>query len=152
MSDFLWEALDQDLEEFRRRLRVRVRRVMREAMGEAVGSAAFHIIEALERRGPLSPSDLAAALEVRTSTMTSHLDRLEALGWVRREAAAPGTNRVRVSVTDAGREAMERYAALRRRVLHDMLSHLPQARLRALADALHAAVPNPEPVPARETP
>ncbi len=140
MSDVMWEMLDRDLEEFRRRLRVQVRRAVREVIGEGVGSPAFHIIEALTRRGPMSPSDLASALQVRTSTMTTHLDRLEDLGWVRREAAAPGTNRVRVLVTEAGLGAIERYVALRRGVLHDVLAPLPPEQVRSLAQALHACV------------
>ncbi len=153
MSDAIWETLDRDLEEFRRRLRVHVRRATREAMGEAVGNAAFHIIEALERRGPMSPSDLASALQVRTSTMTAHLDRLEDLGWVLREVAAPGTNRVRVLVTEAGLGAIRRYVALRRGVLHDLLSPLPPEQLQALAQALHACVPVQQgaPLPAPES-
>jgi DNA-binding MarR family transcriptional regulator len=140
MSDAIWETLDRDLEEFRRRLRVQVRKVMREALGEGVGSAAFHIVEALERRGPMSPSDLASALQVRTSTMASHLDRLEELGWLRREAASPGTNRVRVLVTPSGRSAIERYVVLRRGVLRDVLAPLPPQQVAALAQALHACV------------
>lgn len=135
--------LDADLEAFRRRLRVRVRRAMRGAAGEGVGSAAFHIVEALASRGPLSPSDLASLLEVRTSTMTAHLDRLEALGWVRREAAASGGNRVRAAATPAGQLALERYVAARVEVLRHALQPLTPAQLLGLADALHTCIAPP---------
>ncbi len=140
MSDTVWNTLDADLEEFRRRLRVRVRKALRDITGEGVGSPAFHILDALARRGPFSPSDLASALEVRTSTMTSHIDRLEDLGWVAREPAQAGTNRVRVQITPVGREAVQRYVAARRAVLHDVLAPLPPHLLAALGEALHLVV------------
>lgn len=137
-SDF--NTIDADLEAFRRHLRVKVRRTLRETIGPGVGGPAFHIVEALVARGPLSPSDLASALEVRTSTMATQLNRLEELGWVRREAAAPGTNRVLVSVTAAGRAAFARYVELRRVALADVLRPLAPEQVTALAQVLHAWV------------
>lgn len=134
------QLLDTDLEEFRRRLRVRVRRAMRDVQGEGVGSPAFHIVEALVSRGSSSPSELASLLEVRTSTMAAHLDRLVELKWVHREAAATGSNRVRVAVTALGKEAHERYVAARQEVLLEVLRPLTQAQQLCLADALHTCV------------
>lgn len=136
-------AVDAAIEEFRRRLRARVRRALRESPGQSVGSPAFHLVETLITRGPLSPADLAALLEVRTSTTAAHLDRLGELGWVRREPA--GAARVRVSVTPAGRQAFEHYVAIRRGVLAQMLRPLVPAQVRALAEALRACVEDPAP-------
>ncbi|EQD47242.1 Bacterial regulatory protein, MarR [mine drainage metagenome] len=138
LNDEQIRLLDADLEEFRRRLRVRVRRAMRDAAPEGVGSPAFHIVEALAARGPLSPSDLAALLEVRTSTMAAHLDRLEDLGWVRREAA--GGKRVRAAATPSGEAALARYVCARVDVLRDALRPLDAAQLQQLAQALRACV------------
>lgn len=140
MYDADFNAVDADLEEFGRYLRARVRRAVRESLGQSVGSPAFHIIEAIISRGPTSPSDLATALEVRTSTMAAHLDRLEELDWARREPAASGTNRVRVSVTTAGRKAFEHYVSVRRAVLIDMLRPLATEQITALAEVLHVCV------------
>ncbi|HUW65109.1 MAG TPA: MarR family transcriptional regulator [Spirochaetia bacterium] len=140
MDDYNFKTIDADLEEFRRHLRVRVRRALRESIGQGVGSPAFHIVEALVTRGPVSPSDLAAALEVRTSTVAAHLDRLEELGWAKREPAAPGTNRVGVSATAAGRQAFDHYVAVRRAVLVDMLKPLSPEQVTALAQVLHICV------------
>ncbi len=134
------ETLDADFEEFRRRVRVRVRRAVRETFGEGTGGAAFYIIEVLLNRGSLSPSDLAATLEVRTSTMTVHLDRLEELRWAKREPASPGTNRILVAVTTAGRTAFERYAQVRRSVLADVLAPLAPSQVATLAQGLHTWV------------
>lgn len=132
------DVLDSDLEEFRRRMRVRMRRVVRETFGEGPGGgAAFHIIEVLLNHGLLSPSDLAVALEVRTSTMAAHLDRLEELRWAMREPASPGTNRVRVAVTELGRAAFDRYVDVRRAVLTELLAPLAPAQINALAQVLH---------------
>ncbi len=131
------EMLDADFEELRRRVRVRIRRAVRENLGEGTGGAAFHIVEVLLNHGPLSPSDLANILEVRTSTMTAHLDRLESLGWAKREGAAPGTNRLRVAVTANGCTAFERYLEIRRAVLAGVLQPLEPARVAALARELH---------------
>ena len=134
------QTLDADLEEFRRRLRVRVRRAVHENLGDSAGAGAFRIIEALVQRGPLSPSDLAALLEVRTSTMTNHLDRLEELGWAQRQAAALGPSRLHVCATEAGREAFARYVAVRRQVLREVLEPLGPAEVAQLAWALHCCV------------
>lgn len=139
MADALLTQLDSDLEEFRRRLRVRVRRSLRETLGDAVGGAAFRVVRELSLRGPLSPAELAAQLEVRSSTMAAHLDRLEDLGWARRETV-PRTNRVRVVITDAGDAALERFTAVRRRVLEDVLLPLTKEQVTALAGALRAAL------------
>ena len=134
------ETLDRDLEEFRRHLRVRLRRAVRNSLGQSAGSPAFHIVEKLVSTGPLSPAELAAAMEVRTSTMAAHLDRLEELGWAQRGPAGSGTNRVRVWATPAGRRACEQYAALRRGVLSALLEPLGPEHLEAFAAALRLCV------------
>jgi len=138
MADALIDLLDADLEEFRRCLRVRVRRAVRESLGLTVGGPAFRIVEALAAGGSASPSELAAALEVRTSTMAAHLDRLEELGWVRREPA--GTNRVRVLATDAGRVALDQYVSLRRAALAEVLRPLSPEEMAGFAGLVRACV------------
>lgn len=128
------EIVDAELEEFRRSLRAGLRRAVRGSLGQSVGGPAFQIVATLAAGGPLSPAELAAAMEVRTSTMAAHLDRLEELGWVEREPAGP--NRVRVRATAAGRRAAEEYAKLRRQVLATLLSPLDPERLETLGEIL----------------
>jgi len=116
--------LDHDWQEVQRYLRTRTRRGIREQLGSPVDVAGFQILGHLLRRGPLAPSDLAACLDVRSSTMTTQLDRLEEAGWVRRVTAADGNTRVKVSATSKGAAAYEAYRALRRALLESLLNHL----------------------------
>ncbi len=134
------EMLDRNLETFRRRLRTRVRRALRETVGEGPGRGAFAVLEGLIAEGPAAPATLAARLEVRTSTMTAHIDRLAELGWARRESAVKGSNRIQVTVTEEGRNAYERYLAIRRQALGSLVEHLPAPERRTLARLLGKAV------------
>jgi DNA-binding MarR family transcriptional regulator len=62
-----------------------------------------------------SPGELAADMELSSGAMTSRLDRLEQLGYVRR-LPAPGDRRaVVVELTDAGRDAWDRAASIQGR-------------------------------------
>jgi DNA-binding MarR family transcriptional regulator len=141
MGDAILPRLDTSLEEVRRRLRVRLRRELHASGGEFVGGG-FQILAQLARAGAQSPSELADALEVRTSTMTAHLDRLEDAGFVRRRprAAGGGAARLEVHITAAGEDAYARYLETRRRVLRDVLAALGETELGALADLLGRAV------------
>jgi DNA-binding MarR family transcriptional regulator len=118
------ENLDQLWHEVQRAVRTEVGRALREAMPAAPGGRAFGIISLLRRHGPLSPSDLAHRTDVRTSTMTAHLDRLEELGWVRRDRIPGGGARVEVKMTPAGEEAFTRYLEIRRLVFLRFLDPL----------------------------
>jgi len=82
----------------------------------------FPLLERLVEQGPLSPTDLAGLLELRTSTIAAHIDRLEELGWARRESS--GRKGVLVSATDAGRAAHAQYLVVRRAVLAELLQPL----------------------------
>lgn len=66
-------------------------------------------------------SELAAAAGIRSTTMTSVLDRLEVRGLVRRGTAPCDRRAVRIEMTDAGRTAagaiVAAVAALERRAL-----------------------------------
>lgn len=134
MDDATLEALDSGLEELRRRLRVRLRREMHRSGGEFIGGG-MHILSYLVRAGSASPSEIADSLEVRTSTMAAHLDRLEAAGYVRRAPRANGT-RVDVRLTPLGEAAHARYLDTRRQVLREVLSPLDEEERVRLADLL----------------
>lgn len=132
--------LDRNLETFRRRLRTRVRRALREALGDGAGGGAFAVLERLVVSGPMAPAVLAGQLEVRTSTMTAHIDRLAELGWAKRETVQQGPSRVRVSVTDGGRLAYERYLDIRRQALGSLVSPLTDAERETLTALLGRAL------------
>lgn len=133
-------AIDTEFDRFRQALSTRLRRRARELLGDAAGGASFHVLDVLARGQALSPSELAALREVRTSTMTVQLDRLEAAGWVQREpGCAGGTGRVVVTITPAGRAVLERYRVLRREVLEELLSPLAPEQVAHLGEALGRA-------------
>ncbi len=58
----------------------------------------------LEGNGPLSPSALGEMLRVDNSTVTGLVDRLEAAGFVRRDADPEDRRRWSISITPEGRK------------------------------------------------
>ncbi len=99
------------------------------------------VLGALRRAGPpfrLSPGELSERLMVTSGTMTTRVDRLEDRGFVAREQAAHDRRGVVVSLTDAGRsaidDAMQPHLANLERIL-EPLSDESQA---VIADALRA--------------
>lgn len=128
----------------------RLRRRVREVLGEPSGGAAFKLL-ALVAEEPRSPSELAARLQVRTSTMTVQLDRLEDAGWVRREPVGTA-GRVRVVCTEAGRQALARYAGLRLEVWRELLEPFDDAAVDALGHALETTAERLTPRPAGALP
>lgn len=114
----------------------------------------------------LRPSDLTQALVVDPSSVTYVLDRMEALGWVRRATDDADRRAWRIVLTAAGRELYARveplYAAALRKTLEkfDAASIIPLTRaLGEIQQAAHAAVesvliaaPAPKRRAARRTP
>lgn len=126
--------LDRVLEEFRRRWRVRLRRAARDTLGEGAGQQAFSLLELVAQHGPLSPTELAQRLELRTSTIAAHIDRLAESGWVTRDGQ--GRKGVRVKATPAGEAAHRRFLGLRRQLLGELVSGLPGEDVSHLAHLL----------------
>jgi len=138
MEEARLEQLDAMFETFRREWMSRVRRAAQEASGGLGGRGAFRVLEVLLAHGPLSPSELAERVGVRTSTMTAHLDRLEEWGWASRQSAVSGAARVRVSLAQPGREAYARFVAGRRAVMKEMLADMGPEAVADLERALSA--------------
>ncbi len=130
--------LDDLLEKFRREWMTGVSQAAQDASGGRAGRGAFRVLEALVVGEGRSPSELADDVGVRSSTMTTHLDRLEEWGWAERHADPGHGARVRVTATDAGREAYQRFVAGRNAVLRHMLEAVSPGRRQAWADALEA--------------
>ena len=126
--------LDRTFEEFRRRWRVRLRRATRDALGEGAGLRAFPLLEQLVAHGPLSPTDLAQRLELRTSTIAAHIDRLEEMGWATR--GGQGRKGVRVTATAEGEAAQRRYLALRLELLREVVAPVAAEDVRTLTRLL----------------
>ncbi len=99
----------------------------------------FDVLSALRREGPpyqLSPGRLGAATLVTSGTMTNRVDRLSERGLVEREPDPRDRRGVLVTLTPAGRRAVD--GALDE-LLDDerrLLSALPDETAREVADAL----------------
>jgi len=95
----------------------------------------------------LRPSDLAKALVVDPSSTTYAMDRMEELGWLRRQDDREDRRALRIAVTPAGRAVYARVAPLYLAALRETLRALGPTRIAPLTAALgqiqqaaHAAV------------
>jgi len=85
---------------------------------------------------PLSLSEIAARLNCVRSNVTQLVDRLEADGFVRREADPGDRRSIRAVLTAAGRERQEKGAAELSRVTNEFSSALAVEDRAALERAL----------------
>jgi DNA-binding MarR family transcriptional regulator len=93
------------------------------------------VLSVLVFGGPRTPSELAAAEEVRLPTISALVRGLEEDGLVRR-AADPADGRVvRLSATAKGRRILERGRERRLDNLEELLLPLSREELRVLAEA-----------------
>src|SRR2546423_3344623 len=91
------------------RLRLALARTARRLRQEAGGGLSPSLSSALatvERRGPLTPSELAEAERIQRPTATRVLARLEAAGLVERTADPRDGRSFLVSLADPGRAAL----------------------------------------------
>lgn len=102
------------------------RRVRQEALGGEVTQSMLSALAVVDRRGPLTLGELAAAERVQPPSMTKIVARLEEAGLVVREVDSRDRRVARVRVTDAGHRFAERtrsrgsaYLARRLRTLSD---------------------------------
>jgi DNA-binding MarR family transcriptional regulator len=88
------------------RLRVSLLALLRQlrhtAPPEGIGSARLGVLGALYRRGPMTPTDLAAHERVKLQTLTRLLAELEADAWVLREPDPDDGRRTVLSLTRLG--------------------------------------------------
>ena len=85
------------------------------------------------------PAELASTLCMAKPTVTVHVKRLEAAGFVRREIDASDLRRHRLLLTAAGRKAMTRGLALLSAAFGERLGRLgaaQQAELRTLLEKM----------------
>ncbi|MBO0832819.1 MAG: MarR family transcriptional regulator [Actinobacteria bacterium] len=90
------------------------------------------------KSGPVRLGDLAAAERIAPSTLTRLVNALEDRGYLQRQPAPDDARAAIVTVTDAGREALERIRAEGTSLLADILRTLPADQLAALGAALPA--------------
>lgn len=112
---------------------LRVSRRLRQEAGKAGLSATdATLLVHIKKHPGIGVSELAEAEQTSRPTMSAHVKRLEAAGWIRREADAADARRAGLAVTAAGLKVLE--AARRRR--NDWLA----ARLARLTPEARAAL------------
>jgi DNA-binding MarR family transcriptional regulator len=123
------------------RLRVAVLRLSRRLRKHELAGLTPSQLSTLATVGQLGPvrlGDLAAVERIAPSTLTRLINVLEDRGYVRREAAPGDARAFLVTVTDEGRDVLERIRLEAINLLTDILLTLPPDQLAALASALPA--------------
>ena len=92
----------------------------------------YWLLRLLRRRGALSIGELADALGITGSSVTTACKRLEKAGLVTRERQADDERMVRVMLTQQGIERVEAWQRQRRELLTHLLAPLEQHEQDAL--------------------
>jgi DNA-binding MarR family transcriptional regulator len=108
------------------------------AAAEETTIAQYRTLVVLASRGPQRLVDLATTLDVAPSTAGRMCDRLVRKGLIRRNRARADRRAVLVSITAAGRQVVDQATARRRALIAGILSQLPPARQRSVAEAMRA--------------
>lgn len=100
------------------------------------------VLTHLFRADGVTQSELADTLEVEKPTLGRLLDRLEAKGWVRREADANDRRARRVHLTQAAEPALGTMRAIAAEVRRDAMSGLSAEERERFVDVLIAVKAN----------
>src|SRR5688500_18190853 len=100
----------------------------------------LRFLHRLDELGPLAVSRLADALDVSQPTASRSLRRLEDEGLVARQLGAEDGRVAVYALTTRGRRTRRRVASLSHEQLAGVLSAVPAARVKAMADALEELV------------
>ena len=110
------------------------RRLRTEASGELLKPAPYSVLAALHH-GNRTIGQLAKGEMVAAPSMTRIVQHLEDAGWTSRQSQPDDARQVVVSITDAGREILERARVHRTAWLARRLEELDAADRRTLARA-----------------
>jgi len=121
------------------RLRRALRRGARVAdPGNTLAVAQLELLAALAEHPGARPGQLARLLNMRPNTVTTIVNALSSHGMLDRITAEDDRRAVKLTVTEAGRQAVLAWQATNAAVLHLALSTLPARQRRALAAAVPA--------------
>jgi DNA-binding MarR family transcriptional regulator len=123
------------------RLRVAVLRLSRRLRKHYLAGltpSQLSTLSSVGKHEPVRLGDLAAAERIAPSTLTRLVNALEGLGYLQREPAPDDARASLVSLTDRGKEALERIREEATSMLTDILLTLPDDQRAALAAALPA--------------
>lgn len=96
----------------------------------------YWLLRLLRRKGALSISELADALGVTGSSVTTACKRLEKAGLVTRERQSDDERMVRVMLTEQGHEQVEAWQQRRREFLQELLAPLDREQQATLQELL----------------
>jgi DNA-binding MarR family transcriptional regulator len=121
------------------RLRRALRRGARAAdPANTLAVAQLELLAALTEHPRSRPGQLARRLNMRANTVTTIVNALSDREMLSRVASADDRRAVELTVSEAGRQAVESWQAVNAAVLHEALSTLPARQRRALAAAAPA--------------
>ena len=121
------------------RLRRALRRGARVAdPGNTLAVAQLELLAALAEHPGSRPGQLARRLNMRANTVTTIVNALSARGMLERVTADDDRRAVKLTVTEAGRQAVLSWQATNAAVLHLAASTLSARQRRALAAAVPA--------------
>ena len=113
------------------------RQLRREAQKAGLSATDAQLLQILKKRPGIGVSELADLEQVARPSMSGHVKRLEAAGWVARaEADAEDRRRVGLTLTPKGAKALEAIRRRRNDWLAERLAALPPAQLEALRAAI----------------
>jgi DNA-binding MarR family transcriptional regulator len=129
-----------NIPELAERLRVVIRTLKRRAQAvigvDAPTPTETSVLGWLHERGPMTPSALSVAQNVRPQTMGQALDLLTGKAWIARRPHPTDRRQVLIALTPAGRKALTRGRRLRQAWLVAEFSRLSARDRRAIGDAL----------------
>ena len=113
----------------------RTARRLRQEAGTDLSPSQTSALAAIERHGPLTPSELAACERIQRPTATRVLARLEEAGWVTRAADPQDRRSSLVSITPEGRALLEKLRTRKDAFLAQRLDKLDAEELATLERA-----------------
>jgi DNA-binding MarR family transcriptional regulator len=113
-----------------------IRRLKSSAASLGGDPAALHVIHMVEEHGPLRLTALAEAAMLDASTISRHVQHLEAAGRLARTTDPDDRRATRIEVTDSGRALLREALAARGRRLDDALAGWSAADRATLARLL----------------
>ena len=104
--------------------------------GKVLSAHQARILDHLDSVEPTSVRDLAAHMGVTASTMSLHLDKLEAGGYVRRARSRTDARSVELRLTPSGVRIKQKQKVLDPRLVDLMLSELNETERRHALEGL----------------
>jgi DNA-binding MarR family transcriptional regulator len=98
----------------------------------------FRVLVVLDAHGPTRLNQLAARLDVASSTALRTVDRLVAAGLVDRRDNERDRREVVIRLTPAGQDVVREVTSRRKRAIEAIAERMPRERRRALVEALTA--------------